>query len=140
MDETYRPTVHTQADLEEVWRVLMGPWGFGGRSVWMLRFDSDRRLLPAVTEIAECDGLPDEATAVGLSDILRALDHDDPGGSFAFLLSRPGRGINDTDRAWGHVLLEAGRAADVRLEMLHLATDDGTIALPPDELVARRTA
>jgi len=137
MDETYRPTIHTQADLEEAWRHLMGPWGFGGRSVWMLRFDADRQLIPVITEIKECEGLPDPEMSTGLGEILRTLDEDDPGTTFAFLLTRPGQGIDDTDRAWGRLLLDVGRTADVRLEMTHLATDAGITPLPPDELMRR---
>jgi len=140
MDETYRPTIHTQSDLEEVWRHLMGPLGFGGRSIWMLRFDADRRLIPVITEIAECEGLPDPEMSTGLGEILRTLDEDDPGTTFAFLLSRAGHGIDDTDRAWGRMLLDMGRTSGVRIEMPHLATDAGVSPLPPDELAPRLTA
>lgn len=140
MDEPYRPTVHTQAELQAVWSHLMGPWGFGRRSIWMLRFDADHRLLPVVTEIVECDQVPDTELATGLGDALRLLDDDGLGGTFAFLISRPGRGIDDADRAWGRFLLEVARTAGVRMEMLHLATDAGTRPLPPDDLTQRRTA
>jgi hypothetical protein len=140
MDETYRPTIHTQADLQDVWRELMGPWGFGGRSIWMLRFDTDRQLLPVITEIKECEGLPDPEMSTGLGEILRTLDEDDPGTTFAFLLSRPGHGVDDTDRAWARLLLDVGRAAGVHLEMPHLATEEGVRPLPPDELAPRLTA
>lgn len=141
MDEPYRPTISSQADLEEAWRHLMGPWGFGRRSVWMMRLDGDHRLLPVITEIAECDEEPDPALAVRFAEILRALDEDDPGGSFAFLVSRPGPiRAEDADRAWGRFLVEAGAAAGVRLEMPHLATEDGVVALPPDELTLRPSA
>ncbi|GAA1140184.1 hypothetical protein [Nocardioides aquiterrae] len=141
MDEPYRPTVRTQADLEAVWDRLMGPWGFGRRSVWMLRIDAGRRPLPVITEITECDDLPTAAQAHGMAEVLAALDTDDPGGTFAFLLSRPGHPVVDeTDRAWARLLVETGRSAGVRLETLHLATDTGTVPLPADELAPRRTA
>lgn len=140
METPYRPTIRTQSDLEAVWRHLMGPWGFGGRSIWLLRIESDGTVLPHVVEIAECDGLPDDELVDGLAGVLRTLDGDDPGGSFAFLLSRPGGHVDDTDRAWGRFLLRAGLLADVRLEMVHLATDERVVPLPPDELTERRTA
>ena len=141
MDEPYRPTVHSQADLDAVWSRLMGPWGFGRRSVWLLRIDADRRAIPALAEITECDDDPDPATIEDVAGFLRMLDEDDPGASFAFLVSRPGPAcVDDADRAWGRFLVEAGRAAGVPLEMPHLATDDGVLALPPDELLHRRTA
>ena len=140
MDETYRPTIDSQAALEEVWRTLMGPFGFSRRSVWLLRVDDERRVVPAITEIAECEELPDPRHADGLAEVLRLLGQDEPDGSFAFLVSRPGGGVDDADRAWGRFLHEAGAAAGVRLEMSHLATDAGVVALPPDELMQRRSA
>ena len=141
MDEPDLPIVRTQAELEAVWIRLMGPWGFDRRSVWMIRLDADRRALPVITEIAECDEAPDPESANGLAQILTSLDEDDPGGSFAFLLSRSGSTtILDEDRAWGRMLLEAGSCAGVRLDVLHLSTDAGTVPLPPDELSLRRTA
>jgi len=140
MDEPYRPTVHTQADLEEVWRQLMGPWGFGGRSIWLLRVDASRQAIPALAEFSDCEDRPEPGLADEIGDLLRGLDGEVPGGSFAFLLSRPGAGVGEDDRAWARCLLEAGEAAGVRLEMVHLATDDGTVPLPPDELMSRRSA
>lgn len=140
MDEPYRPSVRTQAALEVVWRHLMGPGGFDRRSIWLLRVDADHRPIPVVTEITDCEDRPGPELVRQLGDLLRGLDDDDPGGSFAFLLSRPGAGIGEDDRVWARCLLEAGTAGGVRLEMLHLATDAGTVPLPPDELVPRRTA
>ena len=141
MDAPYRPTVHTQAELEGVWARLMGPWGFGRRSIWMVRLDEERALLPVITEIAECDGLPDPELASGLADVLAGLDEDGIGGSFAFLISRPGGSrVLDDDLIWGRMILEAGHRAGVKLEPLHLATDEATLPLPPDELVTRRSA
>ena len=53
MTTPFRPTVRSQADLEAVWKHLMGPWGFGGHSVWMLVIDADDRPFPHITEITE---------------------------------------------------------------------------------------
>lgn len=140
MDETYRPTIRTQADLEAVWRHLMGPGGFGGRSLWMLRIDQDRRAIPQIVEITECDPAPDPGLTASLGELLSTLDTEAPGGSWAFLLSRPGRGVHDSDRMWARFVHGAGAAAGVRLEMTHLATSAGIVPLPPDELTPRRTA
>lgn len=140
MDQPYRPTVRTQADLEEVWRRLMGPGGFERRSVWLLRVDADQRAIPMIAEITDCEDRPEPPLADQIGELLRSLDREDPGGSFAFLLTRPGVGLDEDDRTWGRCLLAAGEAAGVRLEMLHLTTDAGTQPLPPDELMSPHIA
>jgi hypothetical protein len=141
MNEPYRPTVNSQAGLQEVWTRLMGPWGFGGRSLWLLRLVPVGTVVPAIAEISDCDEDPDPESVHGLGLLLTDLDADFPGGSFAFLISRPGSStITDADRSWAHALLEGGRVAGVDLAPLHLATDAGTRPLPPDELIARRSA
>jgi len=137
MDDTYRPTVDDQSDLAATWSHLMGPGGFDGRSTWMLRIDEDRRAIPMVTEITECDEAPDPAFTDGLAAVLSALHEEAPGSTFAFLVSRPGRGVHESDRMWARFVHEAGRRAGVRLEMTHLATDAGVVPLPPDELIQR---
>jgi len=139
MDKTppYRPTIETQSDLEDVWRHLMGPYGFDGRSLWMLRIDDDRRVVPQVVEITECDEEIDPGLTERLGHLLRELEGEAPGGSWAFLVSRPGRGVHESDRMWARSVLQAGATSDVRLEMTHLATDAGITPLPPDELMRR---
>lgn len=137
MDETYRPTIHTQADLELVWRHLMGPSGFAGRSLWMLRIEADRRVVPQVVEITECDEDIDPGLTERLSHLLRELEGEASGGSWAFLVSRPGRGVHESDRMWARFVHQAGATSDVRLEMTYLATDAGITPLPPDELMRR---
>ncbi len=138
-DDTYRPTVRSQADLEKVWRHLMQPLGFGGRSIWMLHLEPDGRVVPHLLEIAEAELAPEEPEA--FAALLRDLDSVDPGGSYAFLRSRPGRGgVEAGDRAWAAFLYAAGRAAGVRLEVVHLATDADVVPLPLDEIGLPRSA
>jgi hypothetical protein len=140
-EHPYRPTIRTQADLERVWRHLMQPLGFGGRSIWMMRVASDGRAVPQLLEIAEADDPPDtREEADSFAELLRDLDTVDPGGSFAFLRSRPGRGIHAEDRAWAGFLYDAGRAAGARLEVVHLATDVEVLPLPLDEIGLRHSA
>jgi hypothetical protein len=69
-----------------------------------------------------------------LALLLRELDTEDPGGSFAFLLSRPGRGLRTDDRTRASYLYDVGGAAGVRLEVVHLATDADLTPLPLDAL------
>jgi hypothetical protein len=137
MDEMtpYRPTVQSQADLEEVWRRLMGSHGFGGRSLWMLRIAPGGEVVPRVVQIAECDDGPDPTMTSGLAKVLASLDAEAPDGSWAFLVSRPGRGLHESDRMWARFVREAGAAGGVRLEITHLANDAGITPLPPDELI-----
>jgi hypothetical protein len=139
-DDPYRPAVHTQADLEAVWRHLMEPLGFGRSSVWLMRIDRDARAVPQLLEITDFDGPPETIDRDSFADLMRTLDADDPGGSFAFLRSRPGTGLRPEDRAWACFLYDAGRCAGVRLEVVHLATDAQLSPLPLDEIGVRRSA
>jgi hypothetical protein len=141
MNQPYRPTVHTQADLERVWRQLMEPLGFGDHSIWMMRITADRQAVPHLLEVTETYDVPSgDEDGAAFAFLLAELESDDPGGSFAFLRSRPGRGIDDVDRGWAAFLYAAGRAAGVRLEVVHLATDAALTPLPLDEVGIRRSA
>lgn len=138
MTDTYRPLVRSQADLEEVWRSLMQPLGFGGRSVWLVQLGPDRRPVPVITEITDCDDRPDPDHGAGVAAALREADAHVPGGSFAFLVSRPGRSaVTRDDLAWAVFLHECGRAAGLPVEPVHLATDDDIVPLPLDDLLPR---
>jgi hypothetical protein len=132
MDEPYAPTVSSQSDLEEVWRRLMQPLGFGRHSTWLMVIGADRRPLPMLTEITDSEVVPDDVEP--FAQLLAMIDDRDPGGSFAFLRSRPGAGVDDRDRAWAGFLYAAGRAAEVRVEVVHLATDRDVVPLPLDEV------
>src|SRR3954462_12828751 len=99
MSTPFRPVVRSQSDLETVWKELMGPWGFGGYSVWMLVIDADDRPFPQITEITEALEPPDDQGTESLAVVLRELA--EPGRRFAFLRSRPGPGgVTADDRAW----------------------------------------
>jgi hypothetical protein len=134
-DTPFRPTIRTQADLEEAWRHLMGPWGYGGASTWLMLVLDDE-VIPHLTEIAECEDPPEPEGIDGLADILRMLDEEiAPGARVAFLRSRPGADVvTDTDRAWASGLYDAARRAGVPAEVVHLATRGSVRAIPPDDL------
>ncbi len=130
----FRPTVRSQSDLEGVWKELMGPWGFGGHSVWMLVIDADDRPFPQITEITEALEPPDDEGTASLAVVLRELA--EPGRRFAFLRSRPGPGgLTADDRAWARSLYDAGRRAGVPLEVVHRACDQDLVAVPMDDLL-----
>ena len=134
--------LHTAADLTALWRRVLHLEPLRCRSLWMLVVDGTRRPRGPLLTI---DDLPDGPYDVPQADLVSwctdLLDGPGGGASVALLLSRPGGGRwTVSDRAWGRLLVEVGRTAGVRLETLHLATDAGTVPLPPDELAPRRTA
>ena len=134
----YRPIVRTQADLEAVWKHLMGPWGFAptvtGHSIWMLVIGEDHRPYPQITEITEATEPPDDEMLEGLATLLSGLDA--PGRRFAFLRSRPGAsGVTADDLAWARALHAAARRAGVACEVVHRATDHDLVAVPMDAIL-----
>ena len=130
------PTIRTQADLEHTWRHLMEPLGFTRSSVWLMLIDADGHPVPGLTEVEGCDREPDPELLAGFADLTRTLLDDlAPAGRWAFLLSRPGAaGTTALDRAWARGLVTACRAAGVRTEVVHLATDADLVPLPHDVL------
>ena len=129
----FDPVLTTQSELADAWRELMGPWSYGGHSVWMMLVVGDRPL-PHLTEIAEAEDPPDDSHADGLAEILLGLDREvAPGMRVAFLRSRPGKDIvTDTDRAWATSLYASARRAGVPCEVVHLATRGAIRPIPAD--------
>ncbi|MEU4418956.1 hypothetical protein AB0F74_37855, partial [Nocardia salmonicida] len=80
------PPVHTQADLHQHWRALIGELGFGETSLWLLFFESDGRCTPLIQQVANLPDVPDPEILTNLmwlcDEVLRACL---PGGSVAFL-------------------------------------------------------
>lgn len=136
MDPTFDPTIRTQSDLEAAWQHLMGPWGFGGASVWMVVVLADDHLLPHLTEITSAEEPPDDDAVERFAELLSRLEVE-PGDRLAFLRSRPGGAdVTDTDRAWAASLYASARRAGLPCETVHLATEGEVRPLPPDELAA----
>ena len=136
LSQPFRPTIRTQADLEQAWRTLMEPLGFSRSSVWMMLLDADGHPLPQLTEVEDCDRPPSPELLEGFADLAGTLVADlAPGGRWAFLLARPGgAGVTALDRAWAGGLVTACLAAGVRTEVVHLATDVDLVPLPYDAL------
>ena len=126
MTTPYRPTIRSQADLIEAWRHLIRPLGFHRRSVWLLLIDSDDRPTPVMTEVTDLPDAPDAEVTDGFGHMLGdLLQHVDPAGRWALLLSRPGaRPTDEMDRAWAGALYDTVRARGIRHDTIHLATDD----------------
>ena len=131
----FRPTIQSQSDLQRTWEHLMGPWSFGGQSIWMMLIVGDHPH-PHLTEISEADEPPDDEMAGRLVALLQMLDGEtDPGMRVAFLRSRPGFDVvTDDDRAWATALYDVARRAAVPCEVVHLGTRGSIRSLPPDEL------
>ena len=132
-DETFRPIIHGQADLEDAWRTLMEPLGFSRRSLWLMFIDADDRPMPQLTEIED---LPLALGDDDLQGLERLLSHfRDTGLRPAFLLSRPGAGgLTAADRRCAAQVLEACRAAAMQAEVMHVATDTVLAPVPMDDL------
>ncbi len=127
---TTNPTelqVRTPADLATVWRRVMGPWGPGLRSLWLVFLDDDGRPQPVVMPIDDMPLEPEAALTAGLARILGEARHL---GEPVLLLSRPGHaGMTDADRRWGRALAPLSRWP------VHLYTSSGVRVFAPDDLL-----
>lgn len=133
-DHPFRPVLRTQADVEQMWRGLMGPLGFSGFSLWMVVIEDDRAI-PKVMEFAEMPESPEDDDAEALAVIMGHLAA--PGTRLAVLRSRPGAGRpSPGDRAWALALYEAGRRSGARLDVIHLAHDHDIYPIAVDDLLA----
>jgi len=129
------PPIRTQADLEEHWRALMGPLGFGTRSIWMQILDDENRCTPVLMQIEELPRVPGEDDTDGMRRLLEHFRED--GGSVAFLVTRPGRaGMSSSDRAWATSLTDAVRRAGLRPWPVHRANDQELAVCSADDLAA----
>ena len=132
------PPVRTQDDLRRVWRMLMGPLGFGRRSLWLLVLDADDRPTPFILQIEDLPARPDPAQ---VDDVVRlcqeVLCGPASGASVVFLLTRPGRGgLTPEEALWAGALHRAVRRAGLPMWPLHRANDDELCAFAPDDLAA----
>jgi hypothetical protein len=134
--------VHTDRDLDGLWRALMGPLGFSTRRLWILLLDPDDRPVPQLTEI---DDIPYDIDARLCEPVmhmcLHLLDMIVPGGSVAILFSRPGRNsMSHGDRKLARALHTAASGADVALRPTHFANDVVLSVFALDDLLPSSTA
>jgi len=135
-DETFAPTIRTQADLEAAWRALMGPWGYGRHSLWLMVLLDDVPV-PQLTEVEGCTEPPDTTTTEQFARLLARLSGDlGPGLRFAMLRTRPGPShVEELDREWARSVYDACALAEVACEIVHLGTEERVRPLPPDEVM-----
>lgn len=128
------PLIRTQTDVEQMWRRLMTPLGFGGHTIWMVVIQDDRPI-PQIVEIVDSLEPPSDADVGSFAGFLTHLL--DPGCRVAFLRSRPGGGVPDTnDKAWARMLYDACRRAGAPVEVVHVAHDHDVLPIPLDDLLA----
>jgi hypothetical protein len=132
------PPVRTQADLYLHWRAMMGKLGFSETLLWVLIFDADGYSTPLIQQIEDTPEVPDEASLADLMLMCReVIAQCVPGGSVAFLRSRPGRaGFTASDRAWASGLSTAALAHGVAAHPVHLVNDQELRVFAPDDAIA----
>jgi hypothetical protein len=136
------PSIHTPQDMFRTWRALMGELGFGRRLLWFGFVSDAGRMAGQLHQVAE---LPSEPDAIRLDNLLslcrEQLEIVVESGSVAFLLSRPGPGrMTDGDRRWARELAAAASRSRVRLQPIHLATDEALRVFAADDLILPRSA
>jgi hypothetical protein len=136
------PPILTPHDMYRHWRALMGQLGFSRQLLWFGLVDGDGRMAPQLNQV---DGLPRRPNGVRLDNLMRIccdlLDVVDESGSIAFLLSRPGPAqMTDDDRCWARELAAAATRAAVRLQPIHLATDEALRVFAADDLILPHSA
>ena len=130
------PLVRTQEDLHRLWRMLMGPLGFGGRSLWVHLLDDEGLSTPLILQIEDLPSRPDLQIREQMQRFLQHLVQEE-GGSIAFLLTGPGRsGITPGERQWGQALAEIVRRMGLRPWPVHRANDEELVVMAPDDLAA----
>lgn len=132
------PAVRTQADLYQHWRALMGELGFSEPILWFQFFDADGRCLPLIQQISELTHVPETDLLENLMWVCGEIIREHaPGGTVAFLRSRPGHaGVSPSDHAWATGLASAARDAGLRCHPVHLANDHELRVFTPDDAVA----
>jgi hypothetical protein len=126
--------IRTERELFAVWQQLMGPGGFGSRTVWVLFLDPDGRCPGVIMPVEDLPPEPDVEFLHGLASVIDGVELPD-GASAPMLLSRPGRqGMTGSDRRWAAALREHVPAC--RRWPLHLATADHLQVFAPDDLLA----
>jgi len=133
LDEVKDLPIHSQADLDRLWRALMGELGFARRRLWVLLVCDDGRPIPHIVQVDEIPDVPGDH----LVHLLEMCQHLDDETGVAILLSRPGSdGLTTSDKAWGAALLDAARATGVSCWPLHVANDVAIRVVAPDDLAA----
>ena len=137
---TYSPDVlvlDDQVSLLRTWRHLVGAHDAHRRhGLWLLLIDEDDHPMAGVLEVEGCVDLPEPDQLDSMVAMLRdVLDDGAPGGRVAMLRARPGtHPVDAEDRRFAAGLLAACRRGGLPADLVHLATSDRVVPLPPDDL------
>ena len=101
------PPIHTACDpvrstqdLRERWRALLGPLGFGTRTLWFGLIGTDRCFAKKLSQVTISPRPRGRIIWNLMSSLRTLLDDLEPGTTVALLLSGPGRGpIRGSSRA-----------------------------------------
>lgn len=128
--ETATDPITCPEDMQQRWRALMGPLGFGERLLWVGFVGADRCMIKTLSQVPVGRAPHREVVEnlmIGLSVVLEDFE---PGTSVALLLTRPGSDpVSEQDRRWGRVLTEAAQRIAVPLEPMFRANDADLIAI-----------
>ncbi len=133
-DET--PAITALDELTYHWRSLMGELGFAYRRLWLLLLEPDGWPVPHLTTI---DDIPPAGDPAGCHNLAWIASQVMPeGGSFAILLSRPGRHpLNQQDRSWAQQMTVAANEVGVSMWPMHFANDAELRVFAPDDVIGR---
>jgi hypothetical protein len=137
------PPIHSPHDMHRHWRALMGELGFSQRLLWFGFVTAEGWMAPQLHQVEDLPPEPIVPFAANLIAICRRVLDEvfDPAGSVAFLLSRPGSAqMTTSDRTWARALATAAAHGEVRLQPIHLATDQAVRVFAADDLIGPRGA
>jgi hypothetical protein len=130
--ETATDPVHSDSDLRQRWRALMGPLGFGERLLWFGFLGPDRRLMKALSQVAIGPRPKSRILKNLMSALHTLLDDMATGTTVAVLLTGPGHGpVSPADRLWSKSLTEMAEQFAVPLEPIFRANDDSLLQVEP---------
>lgn len=132
------PPIHTQEDVCQTWRALMGELGFSQRYLWFIFVAADGRLVPHINQVEGMPVVPADGDCAKFIRVVGQVIADlDPTLTVAVLWSRPGSAAaTGADIAWAKQLTAEARTQHVRMWPVHLANDVDLRVFTPDELLA----
>lgn len=131
--DTATDPIHSTADLQQRWRALVGPLGFGERLLQFVFVGPDRRMIKVLSEVP-VTASPDRGLMADLMAALREiLAKADDGTTVALLMTRPGVGaISAADRQWSVVLTGTAAEFGVPIEPVCRANDEHLVVVELD--------
>ncbi|MDT5340179.1 MAG: hypothetical protein QOD90_5684 [Mycobacterium sp.] len=130
--ETTTDPIGSPADLEQRWRTLMGPLGFGERLLRFAFVGPDRCMLKVLSEVPVAR-TPEAGLVWNLMEALREIVAKfDVHTTVALLMTRPGVGaISEADRHWSTLLTDIADEVGVPIEPIFRANDENLVLVEP---------